>query len=176
MLGQLWDQNGGGRNYNLALTNNFGATTNPGVSNDISEGYEVGSTWINTSTDSAYLCSDSTEGAAVWLLTGNTASGLVVAGVAAGYKLARGVHTQVAASDTIVTGLATVVAALATFQSAPTIKQLSVTADIGNQTGAPAAGSILVKTFKPTAVNDVTPIPATDFTDNIKFGWIAVGT
>jgi hypothetical protein len=99
-----------------------------------------------------------------------------ILGIAAGYKVARGVHTQVAASDTVVTGLATVVAVVASFQSAPTIKQLFCAADIGNQSGAPAAGSVLLKTYKPTAVNDATPTAATDFTENLKLGWIAVGT
>lgn len=100
---------------------------------------------------------------------------LLVAGVAGGYKVARGVHTQAAASDTVVTGLETVVAALASFDSAPTVKQLFVAAQIGDQAGAPAAGSILIKTFKPTAVNDVTPTAATDFTENLGIAWVAIG-
>lgn len=93
-----------------------------------------------------------------------------------GKKIARGVHTQVAASDTVATGLATVVAAVVSFQSSPTVKQLLCAADVGNQSGAPVAGSILIKTFKPTAVNDVTPAPATDFSENLVIAWIAVGT
>lgn len=99
-----------------------------------------------------------------------------LAGIAAGYKIARGQHTQAAASDTVATGLATVVAVVAAFDSAPTVKQLFLEASIGDQAGAPAAGSILLKTFKPTAVNDVTPTAATDFTDNIKINWIAIGS
>ena len=99
-----------------------------------------------------------------------------VAGVASNYKLARGVHQQASASDTIVTGLATVVAVVACFRDAPTVNQLSCSATIGNQSGAPAAGSFLLRTYKPTAVNDVTPTAATDFTDNINFDWIAIGT
>lgn len=100
-----------------------------------------------------------------------------VAGVAAGYKVARGQHVQVAASDTVVTGLATVVAVVASFDTGPTVKQLHVAAGIGDQAGTPAAGSILLKTFKPTSsVNDATPTAATDFTDNLKINWIAVGT
>lgn len=100
----------------------------------------------------------------------------VALAVAAGYKVARGVHTQVAASDTVVTGLTTVVAVVASFQSAPTVKQLFVAADVGDQAGSPDAGSILIKSYKPTAVNDCTPTAATDFTDDIVFGWVAVGT
>lgn len=99
-----------------------------------------------------------------------------VAGVAAGYKIARGVHRQVAAEDTVVTGLATVVAVVVSFDDPPTIKQLFARASIGDQAGAPAAGSFLLKTFKPTAVNDVTPVAATDFSDNMDLAWIAIGT
>jgi hypothetical protein len=83
---------------------------------------------------------------------------------------------QVAQSDTIATGLATVVAVAVSFKSAPTVKQLFCAGDVGDQAGTPAAGSFLLKTYKPTAVNDVTPAPATDFTDNLSFDWVAVGT
>ncbi len=110
---------------------------------------------------------------ATWLTlaTGSTA----VVGVAAGYKVARGEHQQATASDTVVTGLTTVVA-VAIAPRTRTIKQLFFDASIGDQAGTPAAGSILITSEKPTAVNDVTPIAATDFTDNIKVNWIAVGT
>ena len=101
---------------------------------------------------------------------------LLAQGVAAGYKIARGVHTQVAASDTVVTGLATVVAVVVGFGGAPTVKQLFCAGSIGDQAGTPAAGSILITTYKPTAVNDVTPVAATDFTDNVKVAWCAIGT
>lgn len=99
-----------------------------------------------------------------------------VRGAGNSYKIARGVHTQVAASDTIVTGLATVVAVAVALQSAPTVEQMFVTGDIGDQDGAPDAGSFLLNSYKPTAVNDVTPIAATDFTGNAKINWIAIGT
>lgn len=101
---------------------------------------------------------------------------LMLQGVAAGYKIARGVHTQVAASDTVVTGLATVVAVIVGFGGAPTVKQLFCAGSIGDQAGTPAAGSVLITTYKPTAVNDVTPTAATDFTDNVKVAWVAIGT
>lgn len=100
----------------------------------------------------------------------------IVIGVAGGYKIARGIHTQVAASDTVVTGLATVVAVIVCFASAPTVKQLFCAGDIGNQSGAPAAGSVLLKTYKPTAIDNVTPVAATDFTDNVEIAWLAIGT
>lgn len=91
-------------------------------------------------------------------------------GVASGYKIARGVHQQAAAIDTIVTGLTTVVAVVASFIQAPTAKQSFVAATIGNQSGAPAAGSIYLKTFKSTYA------AADDFTDNLSTAWIAIGT
>ena len=99
---------------------------------------------------------------------------LLTQGVAAGYKTARGTLAPVSGSDTVVTGLATVVAAVASLKGAPTLTCMFVAADIGNQTGAPAAGSIYIKTYKPTAVNDVTPIAAT--TPWSAIDWIAIGT
>jgi len=97
-----------------------------------------------------------------------------IVGVGAGYKIARGQHATVAASDTVVTGLTTVVAAVAVLDDDPTVDPLFVTCSIGDQAGAPAAGSILIKSWKPTANNDVTPIAATTFTKNVN--WIAIGT
>lgn len=119
--------------------------------------------------DGSMLGADSSQATGLGFVNG-------VLGVAVGYKMARGVHQQVAASDTIVTGLATVVAVIAQWRDAPTLKQMFVVASIGDQAGAPAAGSVLIKTYKPTATGDVTPIAATDFTDNLSINWIAVGT
>lgn len=99
---------------------------------------------------------------------------LLVQGVAAGYKLARGTVTPTTASDTVVTGLATVVAAVASFKGAPTLTHMFNVADIGNQAGAPAAGSIYIKSYKPTATGDVTPTAAT--TPWGAVDWIAIGT
>lgn len=98
----------------------------------------------------------------------------LVQGLAAGYKVARGQHETVAASDTVVTGLATVVAAIAFLDDDPGLDPLLVTCSIGDQNGAPAAGSVLVKSWKATAANDCTPIAATTFTK--KVNWIAIGT
>lgn len=102
------------------------------------------------------------------------ASGNNVAGVAASYKIARGQATTVAASDTIVTGLATVVAAIAVLDDAPVAGCQFAQASIGDQAGAPAAGSILLKTWKATATADTAQIAATTF--GKKVNWIAIGT
>lgn len=96
------------------------------------------------------------------------------AAVAAGYKIARGQHTTVDEDDTVVTGLATVVSAVANLESAPVIGCDRAQAVIGNQSGAPAAGSIQIKTFKPTATGDATPIAATTFSKLVN--WVAIGT
>lgn len=96
-----------------------------------------------------------------------------VQGVAANYALARGQHTTVAASDTVVTGLATVVAVVAQLDDDPVDGCMHVTSSIGNQAGAPAAGSIYLKTWKSTDA-DATLIAATTF--GKKVNWIAIGT
>lgn len=97
-----------------------------------------------------------------------------LAGVAAGYKIARGQKSTVTAADTVVTGLTTVVACVATLDDDPGIGLIQVSATIGDQAGTPAAGSIILKTWKATAANDCTPIAATTFSK--KVNWIAIGT
>jgi len=99
--------------------------------------------------------------------------GSVIA-LGAGMKLARGQATTVAASDTIVTGLATVVAVVATLDSDPGDDPEWVSASIGDQAGTPAAGSFLLKTWKNTGGNDPTPAAASTFSK--KVNWIAIGT
>lgn len=100
---------------------------------------------------------------------------LVAGDLPVGSVIKSGEHIQATASDTIVTGLSLVTAVVVTPRTR-TVKQLNFNASPGDQAGTPAAGSILITSQKPTAVNDVTPIAATDFTDNIKVDWIAVGT
>ena len=95
------------------------------------------------------------------------------AGTAA-MKIARGVHTTVAAADTVVTGLTTVVAVVACLQSDPVDDPMLVTATIGDQAGTPAAGSVIIKTWKNTGGTDPTPAAATTFSKVVN--WIAVGT
>jgi len=48
------------------VKNNLAATAAPAVTNDVTEGYGVGSIWLDTTNDIAYLCLDGTEGAALW--------------------------------------------------------------------------------------------------------------
>ena len=97
-----------------------------------------------------------------------------VGGVAAGYKIARGQMITATASDTIVTGLATVVSAVANLEDAPVLTCDRAQAVIGDQAGTPAAGSIFIKTYMPTGAALTAPIAATTFVK--KVNWIAIGT
>jgi hypothetical protein len=55
--------------FTQGLPRNIVATSNPGVNDDINAGYNVGSIWVNVSTDAIYFCADAADGAAVWALT-----------------------------------------------------------------------------------------------------------
>jgi len=50
----------------VPLKNNH-TTTDPTVNDDSGSGYVVGSAWINTTDDTAFLCTDNSSGAAVWV-------------------------------------------------------------------------------------------------------------
>ena len=49
--------------------NNFEAVTEPTANDDVNDGYEVGSRWVDTATDIHYVCLDATAGAAIWAET-----------------------------------------------------------------------------------------------------------
>jgi hypothetical protein len=102
------------------------------------------------------------------------AGGSNVAGVAGGYKVARGQLSTATAADTVVTGLATVVSVVAGLDSDPTDNPEWVTATIGDQAGSPAAGSVIIKTWQNTSGTDPTPAAAGTFSK--KVNWICVGT
>lgn len=59
--------------FNMPLTNNFSATTDPTAANDSTQKYEPGSQWINQAAGRAWVCLSNAIGAAVWSLdsTGN---------------------------------------------------------------------------------------------------------
>lgn len=48
---------------------NLNAVAAPGVNDDITLGYTVGSRWIDITNDKEYVCLDNTNGAAVWIET-----------------------------------------------------------------------------------------------------------
>jgi len=51
--------------YNVK--NNLSAITDPGTSDDKTDGYSFGSNWVNTNTNETFLCLDNSEGTAVWI-------------------------------------------------------------------------------------------------------------
>ncbi|MDP2331814.1 MAG: hypothetical protein Q8M19_14080 [Reyranella sp.] len=113
------------------------------------------------------------DASGVWIEFGGPAVDAIVAGVAAGYKIARGV-AAVTGTETVATGLSHVVAAFASPQDDPDgVALAGASATVGDQAGAPAAGSIIVKAWKVTAVDNATLIAATA-PKNIN--WVAVGT
>ena len=52
-----------------AIIKSNSTTTSPGVSDDSSANYAVGSRWLNTTTADEYVCTDASVGAAVWIRT-----------------------------------------------------------------------------------------------------------
>jgi hypothetical protein len=59
----------------LFVKQNRNAVTDPTVNDDIDLGYSRGSVWINTSNNSSFICTDNTDGAAVWVETTAGAAG-----------------------------------------------------------------------------------------------------
>jgi predicted RecA/RadA family phage recombinase len=104
-----------------------------------------------------------------------SSTGSVLLAVEGGGSLRQsaGQHTTVTATDTVVTGLATVIGVVASLDSDPGDDPEWVSATIGDQAGAPAAGSVIIKTWKNTGGNDPTPAAATTFAK--KVNWIAWG-
>jgi predicted RecA/RadA family phage recombinase len=115
--------------------------------------------------------------ALTWVVAPNDLLALL-SGVAAGYKVARGqetIHPSAVATATVVTGLATVVAVVATPDADPDGTNLAaVSATIGDQAGSPAAGSVILKTWKITAADNGALVAATADTD-YEVNWIAIG-
>ena len=56
----------GGALVVMTPKHNFLATTDPGVTNDLDEGYSTGSVWVNTTTPAAFICITAANGAADW--------------------------------------------------------------------------------------------------------------
>ncbi|MCG8547555.1 MAG: hypothetical protein MJE12_25435 [Alphaproteobacteria bacterium] len=76
-----------------AIKTNLGATTDPGTGNDNTQGYAVGSRWINVTLDKEFVALDVSTGAAVWKETtgagGGGAGDVVGPGSATDNALAR---------------------------------------------------------------------------------------
>lgn len=68
--------------FGSTVTNNFTATTDPSVNDDSSQGYSVGSAWVNTVTNVYFISSNVDVASAIWtpVLPVGTTAGTVAAG------------------------------------------------------------------------------------------------
>jgi hypothetical protein len=53
-------------NNPVSVKNTFNATTVPTFGNDLSQGYMVGSEWVNTATSNVYICTNNSYQNATW--------------------------------------------------------------------------------------------------------------
>ena len=60
------------------IQNNFTSVVDPVVGDDSSQGYAVGSRWVNTVLDKSYVCLDATIGAAIWRLESPTQNWVIL--------------------------------------------------------------------------------------------------
>lgn len=65
----------------VGLQNKLNGTSTPISTNDNTEGYAVGSFWIDTTNDEAYRCVDATTNLAVWIKTTLQASDIAAVGL-----------------------------------------------------------------------------------------------
>lgn len=72
------------------------ASTDPGVDDDASEGYEVGSRWLNTLTGDEFVCFDNSFGAAVWGSTTESGGGQGIWGSDAAFAESKPVSVRTA--------------------------------------------------------------------------------
>lgn len=98
---------------------------------------------------------------------------VLLLGAEGGLRTVCGQHTTIDADDTVITGLALVLSVVASLDDDPVAGVQSVTATKGDQAGAPAAGSIQIKSWKATASGDTALIAGTTFTKLVN--WVAVG-
>lgn len=127
-------------------------------------GYAKGCNYLDYTNGANYVnAGDSTS--ATWVR-------VLSAGGGTGVKIVGGV-ASVTGTGTVVTGLATVIAVDATLQDDAALTGNIVTATIGDQAGTPAAGSVILKVWKPTGAADCTPIAATAAK---SVNWLAWGT
>lgn len=60
--------------YHSVHPKQYTSTSDPTVNEDTSTGYNVNDLWTNTSTDTTFICSDNTDGSAVWTSMGGGGS------------------------------------------------------------------------------------------------------
>lgn len=88
-------------------------------------------------------------------------------------RIRAGQTTTATATDTVATGLQKVISVTASYETDPADANTFVSAQVGDQAGSPAAGSIIIKTWKSGDGADVTPVAASAFSK--KVNWVAVG-
>lgn len=145
----------GGGSSGSSTLNKFDATTAPGVGDDSGDGYSIGSRWIDTTADEAYVCLDATLGAAVWVKTTfNTAAEQAftpAGGIAANnvQSAIEEVDSEKAADSAVVklTGDQTV-AGVKTFSSDPIIPDEAYDATAWNGSLEPATKNALRDKFE----------------------------
>jgi len=115
------------------------------------------------------LCADGLHTVKV---TANAAGVVTVADASQVDKIASGQAVTVTANDVVVSGLGALKAVLVSFNDDIGLTEAWVTGNIGNQAGAPAAGSFNLKTWEPTSNANPTPIAATTFGKAVN--WIAI--
>lgn len=103
--------------FSIAWINNLEATVDPTANDDSSEGYSVGSQWVNGTGGRAFVCVDATEGAAVWNETGAGPAGTVEAPAGKSVVLQPGAGA--------VPGVVRAAGVLARSQGAPAAKTVS---------------------------------------------------
>lgn len=169
--------NGKGHMIGLPTRPGTSSTATTGVPTDGIAGFAPGAVFHNYKASSAgtmLYVNVGTATSATWrnLDTPAGIGAVAVAGVAAGYKIARGVTALDGSNPTpVTTGLTTVVAATVTLEgtAAPGVGTSVLTVASTNY----ATGALAVYAWKPTASGDCTLIASTG-TEN--FEWIAVGT
>lgn len=90
-----------------------------------------------------------------------------------GKSIASGSFTPLADAETIVTGLSLVDCAIASIAGIPIATHSVSIADKGDQAGAPAAGSIIIRTRKTTDTTLTLPIASSG--TELVTDWIAIG-
>lgn len=66
-------------NLQSITKDNWTSVTDPAVTDDSDSDYSVGSQWINTATDTVYVCTDVSVGAAVWKVVSASSSAVITA-------------------------------------------------------------------------------------------------
>jgi hypothetical protein len=163
----LWSTDKGELPANIPLVNNYTATTNPGPSNDSSQGYSTGSVWFNQTLQTIYSCINATKGAANW--TEVAANGTPIADTSAAYNVSASAVTFTATGAQITGGSAFVELDLTGNPAGAANVQLPTVAQLLTAIVGPAPGDTYVLRVKNTANSAA-------WTVTTNTGWTVNGT